>query len=147
MDTISQLKAVQQLQDLHSVQNQIQEISTQTHSLSVNEQARNQDFLALYNLTTVYGMKLHDLEIQTVDKLKKHANDQNKTIIGFEDKILKHIHTTDMKIESFANTLRERSSNISDTGNTSLYFLFYSVKSYQSFIKNTFDPCYTMYNC
>lgn len=92
-------------------------------------------------------MKLHDLEIQTVDKLKKHANDQNKTIIGFEDKILKHIHTTDMKIESFANTLRERSSNISDTGNTSLYFLFYSVKSYQSFIKNTFDPCYTMYNC
>ncbi|CAG2235720.1 unnamed protein product [Mytilus edulis] len=54
MDTINNLKAVQQLQDLHSVQNQIQEISTKTHTLVVNEQARNQDFLALYNLTTAY---------------------------------------------------------------------------------------------
>ncbi|VDI32015.1 Hypothetical predicted protein [Mytilus galloprovincialis] len=52
VQTLQQLKTVQQLQDLNGLKLEMQSISKQTHSLAVNQQARNQDFLALYNQTT-----------------------------------------------------------------------------------------------
>lgn len=51
VDTFKDIKAVQQLQDLTSLKQKIQTIETKTHSLEVNEQARGQDVLALYNQT------------------------------------------------------------------------------------------------
>lgn len=63
--------AIHRFQDLHSIQNQIQEISTKTHTLALPEQARNQNFLALYNLTTVYGKKIQEFEIQSAISQKE----------------------------------------------------------------------------
>ncbi|CAG2245681.1 unnamed protein product [Mytilus edulis] len=53
MNSIEQLKNVQSLQDMQAIKQQIQTINSKTASLSQNQFARNQDFLALYNQTSV----------------------------------------------------------------------------------------------
>ncbi|CAC5383489.1 unnamed protein product [Mytilus coruscus] len=53
MNNIEQLKNIQSLQDIQAIKQQIQTINSQTASLSQNQFARNQDFLALYNQTSV----------------------------------------------------------------------------------------------
>lgn len=54
MKSVEQLRNMQSLHDLQTVKQQIQSLNAQTKSLSHNQFARNQDFLALYNRTT-YG--------------------------------------------------------------------------------------------
>lgn len=112
--------AIHRFQDLHSIQNQIQEISTKTHTLALPEQARNQIFLALYNLTTVYGKKIQEFEIQSANQSKRIANHQS-SIMDVQNKIIKQIQTFDSKIETVENTLRERFAfeNCSCFANTS----------------------------
>ncbi|VDI18560.1 Hypothetical predicted protein [Mytilus galloprovincialis] len=53
VNNIEQLKSIQSLQDLQTVKQQIQSIKSQTAVLSQNQFARNQDFLALYNQSSV----------------------------------------------------------------------------------------------
>jgi hypothetical protein len=50
---LKMLKNIQPIQDFHNLQKQVELINAQTHALNVNEFARRQDFLALYNDTVV----------------------------------------------------------------------------------------------
>ncbi|CAC5417852.1 unnamed protein product [Mytilus coruscus] len=58
MKSMGELKAVQQLQELTNLKDKVHTIESQTHSLAVHEQARSQDFLALYNHTIELGKKI-----------------------------------------------------------------------------------------
>lgn len=49
---LQQLKNIHHLQTVNNLQQKVQTIETFVNSLRSHEQARNQDFLALYNLTT-----------------------------------------------------------------------------------------------
>lgn len=83
---VEQLKNIQSLQDLQTVHHQIQSITAQTLSLSQNHFARNQDFLALYNQTSV-GF------VQAVSRLKHLESFQNVSLTNtkvIEDR-LKHL--------------------------------------------------------
>lgn len=53
VNNIEQLKHMQSLQDLKTIKQQIQSINSRTAVLSQNQFARNQDFLALYNQSSV----------------------------------------------------------------------------------------------
>ncbi|XP_076101035.1 uncharacterized protein LOC143070758 [Mytilus galloprovincialis] len=58
MKSMGELKAVQQVQELTDLKDKVHTIESQTHSLAVHEQARSQDFLALYNHTIELGKKI-----------------------------------------------------------------------------------------
>lgn len=47
------IKSVQQALDMHAVESKIQSLEHKTNSLTMNQNARSQDFLALYNMTRV----------------------------------------------------------------------------------------------
>ncbi|XP_063436256.1 uncharacterized protein LOC134717690 [Mytilus trossulus] len=78
---LQQLKNVQQLQNLNGLTQEFQRISSRTHALDVNQQARNQDFLALYNQTIINQNKLKSLRQQ-------HEADKNENM-----RILQNIKT------------------------------------------------------
>lgn len=57
---IEQLKTINQSMDLHQIQNEMQQLQQLTSLLKRNQNARNQDFLALYNLTLMSDKKLQE---------------------------------------------------------------------------------------
>lgn len=67
---LKQLKNLQPLQDLIHIKQQLQSVASETHSLSVNERARSQDFLALYNKTV-------NIEETTNHRMGKYQNMTN----------------------------------------------------------------------
>lgn len=92
--TLQQLKNVQQLQNLNGLTQEFQRISSRTHALDVNQQARKQDFLALYNQTIINQNKLKSLGQQPeVDKnetmtfLQNMNTDQNRSRAVLYEKI------------------------------------------------------------
>ncbi|CAC5368944.1 ROCK2 [Mytilus coruscus] len=48
LNSLKQLKTIDQLQDVHTLQTQFETIQRQVQSLTITESARGQDFLALY---------------------------------------------------------------------------------------------------
>ncbi|VDI18562.1 Hypothetical predicted protein [Mytilus galloprovincialis] len=99
VNQVEQLKKVQSLQDLQTIHNQIQSITAQTLSLSQNQFARNQDFVALYNQTSV-GF------VQAVSRLKHLESFQNVSLSNtkvIEDQ-LKHLEA--FRNISIVNTSR-----------------------------------------
>lgn len=74
LQELKQLKNIQQLQTLNNLSEKIQKIDSSVSSLRSHEQARNQDFLALYNLTiqseTEINRKMtkYQTDLQNVDK-------------------------------------------------------------------------------
>lgn len=79
MKNIEKLKNIQSLQDLQTVKQQIQSINTKTASLSQNQFARNQDFLALYNQTSFSFLKA-DNRLQHLESFR-NVSLTNDTII------------------------------------------------------------------
>ncbi|XP_063397775.1 uncharacterized protein LOC134682123 [Mytilus trossulus] len=59
---IKQLDNIKPLSEFKILQQTVQAVSAQTHSLSINERARSQDFLALYNMTMDSKRVLYNLE-------------------------------------------------------------------------------------
>ncbi|XP_076111151.1 uncharacterized protein LOC143079606 [Mytilus galloprovincialis] len=66
---LEQLKNINQLQTLQKLQAQVQTFDSRINFLTSHEQARNQDFLALYNLTT-----------SSKHELKSQMNNQYQTM-------------------------------------------------------------------
>ncbi|CAG2231679.1 unnamed protein product [Mytilus edulis] len=60
ISVIEQLKTINQSMDLHQIQNKMQQLQQITSLLKRNQNARNQDFLALYNLTLMSEKKLQE---------------------------------------------------------------------------------------
>lgn len=75
---LKNLKSIHQLQDLTGLQSRVNTISAQTHALAVNEQARNEDFRALYNLT-VNQKQLTDKSIKA---LESETNNNMKALVN-----------------------------------------------------------------
>ncbi|CAG2187058.1 unnamed protein product [Mytilus edulis] len=98
--TLKHLKAIDQLQDISVLQAETQTLKNQVHSLTSNQAARGQDFLALYNQTLAFRSdalvtaKLSKLNneslkevmqnlktaIQTTNQLKKQMDSEIKRL-------------------------------------------------------------------
>lgn len=76
---VEQFKNMQPLKDLQSMKQQIQTIDFQTAKLNQNQFARNQDFLALYNLTTVRFVNAEH-RLQTLENFKNFSNLNTKSL-------------------------------------------------------------------
>ncbi|VDI28242.1 Hypothetical predicted protein, partial [Mytilus galloprovincialis] len=74
---LKQLKAIDQLQDISALQTETQTLKNQVHSLTSNQAARGQDFLALYNQTLTFRS---DLALD-ITKMSKRNNDSFKEVI------------------------------------------------------------------
>ncbi|CAC5424425.1 C1QL [Mytilus coruscus] len=74
VEMLDQLKVVQQLTNISALQLKVDKIDSQTHSLAVNQQARTQDFLALYNQTIANENNLKAHKIYQKNILKNLTN-------------------------------------------------------------------------
>ncbi|XP_063447000.1 uncharacterized protein LOC134726524 [Mytilus trossulus] len=91
LKALKELQGIQQLNTLKTVQEKVRTLDSSVHSLLNNELARNQDFLALHNITTNSMNLMNELEKGTRNKFLtleslevKHGNSidsiYNKTI-------------------------------------------------------------------
>ncbi|CAG2237428.1 unnamed protein product [Mytilus edulis] len=71
INTLKQLGNIKPLQEIQSLQQELKSVSAQTHSLTVNERARSQDFLALYNITIKQKTTLSVLNATSGDQIMK----------------------------------------------------------------------------
>ncbi|VDI22108.1 Hypothetical predicted protein [Mytilus galloprovincialis] len=106
VQALEQLKSVQ---DLKGLKEEVQSIRSQTHLLAFNQQARNQDFLALYNETinnqknvNHLGQQQADFKNQTLDSFRmilryyfSFKSDANRRI----DQNELSIHRTDARVD------------------------------------------------
>ncbi|CAG2246178.1 unnamed protein product [Mytilus edulis] len=69
--TLKQLGNIKPLQEIQTLQQDLKSVSAQTHSLTVNERARSQDFLALYNITINQKSALSVLNATSREQLMK----------------------------------------------------------------------------
>lgn len=101
--TIQQLKTVQQLQDLNGLKIEVQSISTNTHSMAVNQQARDQDFLALYN-QTIKNKNQQDFFINqtlaSLQTIKRNQNISTSDLNGKIDQIVRTINRTNALVNN-----------------------------------------------
>ncbi|XP_076111176.1 uncharacterized protein LOC143079621 isoform X1 [Mytilus galloprovincialis] len=87
---LEQLQSIKQLQTLQTLQGQVQAFDSRINLLTSHEQARNQDFLALYNLTT---SSRHELEnkmnnqLQSIEKslsnLTSESRNENEKLANY----------------------------------------------------------------
>jgi hypothetical protein len=77
---LEQLKSVNQLQSLVTLQKKVQTMDSSVMSLLRQEKARDQDFLALYNITTQSRSQLGDFERRTLVEFQYLEGQQNNTI-------------------------------------------------------------------
>ncbi|CAG2230777.1 unnamed protein product [Mytilus edulis] len=80
---LEQLQNINQLQSLQTLQGQAQTFDSQINLLTSHEQARNQDFLALYNLTT---SSRHELEYKMSNQFQTIQKNQNLTVAMLQQK-------------------------------------------------------------
>lgn len=86
LQELKQLKNIQQLQSLNNLNENFQKIDYSVSSLKSHEQARNQDFLALYNLTiqseSVMHSKMNQYRNEMINKINElQQNINNKGIV------------------------------------------------------------------
>ncbi|VDI24003.1 Hypothetical predicted protein [Mytilus galloprovincialis] len=100
VQALEQLKPVQ---DLKRIKQELQSIKSQTNSLAFNQQARNQDFLALYNETinnqknvNYLGKRQELYQNQTQVAFKAMENNYNTCMVVVYDKIDQIERSTNM---------------------------------------------------
>ncbi|CAG2211179.1 unnamed protein product [Mytilus edulis] len=109
---LKQLNNIQPLQDLSLIKHQLQSVASETHSLSVNERARSQDFLALYNKTVsieeTINHRMSKYQNTTNLKFDQLENSQNIVfnIINKRMKDLKE-HSETVENSTFVNLNKE----------------------------------------
>ncbi|XP_076081726.1 uncharacterized protein LOC143052556 isoform X2 [Mytilus galloprovincialis] len=83
--TLKHLKAIDQLQDISVLQAETQTLKNQVHSLTSNQAARGQDFLALYNQTLAFRSdalvtaKLSKLNNESLKEVMQNLKTANQT--------------------------------------------------------------------
>ncbi|VDH92048.1 Hypothetical predicted protein, partial [Mytilus galloprovincialis] len=83
---LKQLKAINQLQDINALQTDTQTLKHQVHTLTTNQAARGQDFLALYNQTLAFRSdmardltKLSSLQNDSMNMFFRNLQNENQT--------------------------------------------------------------------
>lgn len=111
MSTLKQMANIKPLQEIGTLQQTVKILSTKTNSLSMNEQARRQDFLALFNITvdtkkslanlgTLVSRRINELEQNQTEAntdIKQHFETlfqniqirQNHTVVELENAMIK----------------------------------------------------------
>ncbi|CAC5396678.1 unnamed protein product [Mytilus coruscus] len=74
INQLEQLQSIRQLQTLQTLQGQVQTFDSRINLLTSHEQARNQDFLALYNLTTSSRNELENKMKNQYVAIEKNQN-------------------------------------------------------------------------
>ncbi|CAG2245680.1 unnamed protein product [Mytilus edulis] len=124
--SVEQLRNIQSLQDLQTVKQQIQSLNAQTKSLSQNQFARNQDFLALYNQTS-YGFveaenrlqNFKNMSLTNVNITQKHVTnrfvaveDRLAQMEAFKNMSLMNTTRLDMKTESLQTQITDNGRKV-----------------------------------
>lgn len=105
---LEQLKSIQQALDFRAMQNKVQSLEHQSNLLTNNQNARNQDFLALYNVT------------QVIDHLfKKHRNESLDKFFIIESK--QNAFSFEMR-NAFSNITTLESQVADNTKKGSIYY-------------------------
>ncbi|CAG2246734.1 unnamed protein product [Mytilus edulis] len=81
---LKQLGNIKPLQEIQTLQQAVQTVTAQTHSLSVNERARSQDFLALYNMTIDSKRVLSELNTNTSNLFNNLETKTDKQLLRLE---------------------------------------------------------------
>ncbi|CAG2212829.1 unnamed protein product [Mytilus edulis] len=95
---LKQLKAIDQLQDISALQTETEALKHQVHSLTSNQAARGQDFLALYNQTLAFRS-----DALVTAKLSKHNNESLKEVM---QNLQKENQTTSQMINNINTTMQ-----------------------------------------
>ncbi|CAC5415920.1 unnamed protein product [Mytilus coruscus] len=98
ISNLKQLGSIQPLQEIKTLQQKVLTISAQTNSLSMNERACSQDFLALYNMTT---SSLNDLKVRAQRNVKQLENDY-----------ITSVRTIDHRVDNLINETRVSQNNV-----------------------------------
>ncbi|CAG2246732.1 unnamed protein product [Mytilus edulis] len=81
---LKQLGNIKPLQEIQALQQAIQNISAQTHSLSIDERALSQDFLALQNMTTDLKRALNEITTNTSNHLNEFEAKTSSQLFNLE---------------------------------------------------------------
>ncbi|VDH98354.1 Hypothetical predicted protein [Mytilus galloprovincialis] len=129
---LKQLGNIKPLQEIQTLKQAVQTVSAQTHSLSVNERARGQDFLALYNmtidskralseLTTNTSNHLMNFEMKTSTQLSNLEVRQNSTAADMSNKFQAVIAlntNTSNRLQSLETKTNKQLSRIEQSQNS-----------------------------
>lgn len=104
LSVLKQLGNIKPIQDISALQQNVQTLKTQTHTLNMKEQARSQDFVALFNMTMEskkdFNVQFHN---QTV-ALSALENRMNERLMDSE----KHGNLTFSLIQDQINNNAEK---------------------------------------
>ncbi|CAC5418718.1 unnamed protein product [Mytilus coruscus] len=79
LSSLKKLQSIQQLQSLHALEQSFQTISSKVNILSSHELVRNQDFIALHNLTGIELAKLGKQTGNLTSRIEDIIKDANNT--------------------------------------------------------------------
>ncbi|VDI63477.1 Hypothetical predicted protein [Mytilus galloprovincialis] len=119
ISALRQLANIKPLQEIGTLQQTVKILSTKTNSLSMNEQARRQDFLALFNITVDTKKSLANLGTLMSRRINELEHNQTDTNIDMEQ----HLETLFQRIQisqnntvmEFENAIREAERSANDT--------------------------------
>lgn len=89
VSALKRLKTVNQTFNLQTIENHVQSLQQKTNLLENNQNARNQDFLALYNMTLDSSKNVLQLKYDFSNDLVMLAENQNMTSIDVYSKMAK----------------------------------------------------------
>ncbi|CAC5380019.1 unnamed protein product [Mytilus coruscus] len=78
---LQQLKSINQALDFRAVQNKVHSLEQQSNLLTNNQNARNQDFMALYNVTKVSNKHVDELQQSFTNHLQRFDTSRNETLV------------------------------------------------------------------
>lgn len=93
LSELKQMKSVAQALDVNAVQSKIHSLEQKTNSLTINQNARGQDFLALYNMTRVIDNNVNQMGKQLTTQILR----QNATIVTHFNDFINRFHDIETK--------------------------------------------------
>ncbi|CAG2212830.1 unnamed protein product [Mytilus edulis] len=109
LSVLKQLKSVNQLQDVHTLKTVTETLKRQVHSLTTNQAARGQDFLALYNQTLAFRSDM----AKDISKLSRHHN----TSISLIEQNIRYENKTSNELMSNMNkTMYDFNQDVTNKG-------------------------------
>ncbi|VDI59968.1 Hypothetical predicted protein [Mytilus galloprovincialis] len=93
LSELKQMKSVAQALDVNAVQSKIHSLEQKTNSLTINQNARSQDFLALYNMTRVIDNNVNQMGKQLTTQIFR----QNATTVTHFNDLINRFHDIETK--------------------------------------------------
>ncbi|CAC5406330.1 unnamed protein product [Mytilus coruscus] len=118
IEELQNLGAIKPLQEFSALRQSVHLNTDKIHSLSMNEQARSQDFLALYNRTTATGKKVTEMETNMNNVILQLKHNQTMTMNDMKQSL-------DNQLTSFQTIYN---STVKDLETTKIYPLRQSVQ-------------------